>query len=318
MPGRLIEVDGVCLHVVVEGSGPVVFFDSGLGGSSAEWAWVAADLRRDFTVVRYDRPGFGWSPPSPGDRRPLEAATRIRGLLSALDIETPVILVGHSLGGLHVRLAASLFPEIAAGIVLVDPSHEEMLDQTPVPRSAALMSKVLGAAAATAPLGTAYLVGRLYVRAAESQVRRPLDPRERDTLKRSSMLTAGSAAGLRAMRDELNALPGSLRQVAELTRQHPLAAIPLTVISADAPARTGPEQVARTAIRVLHEKQATATSHGRLVLAATSGHLVPLDQPELIAHCVRAIAALEAGGSGDPTPGALTVSSPPHTEGVSS
>lgn len=297
MPGRLIDVDGTQLHVVVDGSGPTVLMESGLGGSSIEWAAVASELSQEFTVVRYDRPGFGWSPPESGDRSPCAAAHRIRALLTTLEVPLPVILVGHSLGGVHVRLAAALHPDMVGGLVLVDPSHEDMLDDAGASRSAARMSKVMSVIAATASLGTARLAGHLYGRTVTSQVRRSLDAAERTALKSAVLLTACSVAGLRATVTELSALPAALRQVKEMSETLAPLQIPVTLISADAPAQTAAERSARTAIRALHEKQVGASPFGRLVLASDSGHLVPLDEPGLVARCVRETAAARSAGS---------------------
>jgi pimeloyl-ACP methyl ester carboxylesterase len=128
------------------------------------------------------------------------------------------------------------------------------------------------------------------------QIRRPLGSDEHRVLDQSTRLTACAVGGLRAIAAEMCGLPASLHQVAELTREHPLPAVPLTVISADAPARNHAEQTARTAIRALHETQAMASPLGRLVLASHSGHLVPLDEPELIARCVRETATVRVVG----------------------
>jgi pimeloyl-ACP methyl ester carboxylesterase len=290
-PGRMVDVDGVRLHVVVEGSGPVVLIDSGLGGSSLEWQEVAAGLRGSATVVRYDRPGFGWSPAARTDRSPQASAERIRLLLGALGVTEPVVLVGHSLGGLHVRLLAQLHPELVRGLVLVDPSHEDMLDAAPVPLSARVTEHALGVSAALARLGTPRLLGRLYSKAVAAQLRRPLDDSTRTAMHTSTLLTSCSVKGFRAAAAELRCLRTSLRQVQLLNAQHPVPPVPLTVITAAAPGRTPAEQRGRDVIDALHRRQADASPLGRQVLARSSGHLVPLDEPALVVDCVREVLA---------------------------
>jgi pimeloyl-ACP methyl ester carboxylesterase len=44
----------------------------------------------------------------------------LHALLAAADISGPIVLAGHSLGGLIVRLYASQYPKDVAGLVLVD------------------------------------------------------------------------------------------------------------------------------------------------------------------------------------------------------
>ena len=51
--------------------------------------------------------------------------TDLHALLEAAGVPGPYVLAGHSLGGLFVRLYAAAHPDEVAGLVLVDPSHEE-------------------------------------------------------------------------------------------------------------------------------------------------------------------------------------------------
>ena len=288
-PGRVVQVGDERVHVVVDGAGPTVLIDSGLGGSCLEWAKVAAELAPDFTVVRYDRPGFAWSPPAKR-HSPVAVAERIAALLHTLDLPAPWILVGHSMGGLHVRLVASLYPSDVAGLVLVDPSHEAMLEDEDALRSSKRFAKAVRLMVATAPFGTARLLGRAYAKVVSAQARQPLDEATRELMDQATRLTLCTVHGLRAVSAELGGLPAALEQVAAVTAEHPIADIPLTVITAAAPARSEAERKARETMDELHARQAAAVPKGRRVYAERSGHLVPLDQPDLIAQCVREVA----------------------------
>jgi pimeloyl-ACP methyl ester carboxylesterase len=283
-PGRLVRVCDVDLHVVVQGHGPVVLLDSGLGGSSIEWERVAGDLEDEFTVIRYDRPGFAWSPGSGCDRRALAAAARMVELLRVLDIPGPAVLVGHSLGGLHVRVAAALAREQVCGLVLVDPSHEGMLEIIETSKAAAVSRGVLRAVAFLAPVGVGRLAGRAFARLALAERRQLLDPVQERGARVSGLLTCRTVHGLRALSAEHAALADSLRQVKELQATPD---IPVTVITAAAPSDHPRLVAARTQIDTLHAQLVEASPRGRQVLAERSGHLVPLDQPEIIAQSVR-------------------------------
>lgn len=290
-PGRLLRLADCDVHVVVEGSGPPVLFDSGLGGSSIEWARIAADLAPDFTVIRYDRPGFAWSPGSTCDRRATAAGTRIIEILEALDCEQPAILVGHSLGGVHVRVAAALAPDRVGGLVLVDPSHEDMLDVAADSKAATVVRTVVQVAALSAPLGGGRLAGRLFGRLALADRRQEPQPDDLERGRVAGLLTARTVHGLRALAAEHSCLEASLQQVKDMRPSIGELSMPVTVITGAAPSSNPRLAEARAQIDPLHAALVAACSRGRHVFAERSGHLVPLDQPDLIAECVREMAA---------------------------
>jgi pimeloyl-ACP methyl ester carboxylesterase len=291
-PGRFVRVDGVQLHVVVEGQGPVILIDSGLGGSSIEWGPIARELAQEFTVVRYDRPGFAWSPGADCDRRVVAAAGRIIGLIRALALPAPVLLVGHSLGGLHVRAAASLAPELVRGLVLVDPSDEGMLPVVEASRAAAVTRGVLRSAAWLSPLGIGRLVGRAFGQLALAERRQPLSAEQAEGMRVSGLLTSRTTHGIRALSAEQSALVASLREMAALTARAPAPPIPLALISAAAPSDNPRIVAARAEMDALHTRLVESSPQGRHVLAERSGHLVFLDEPDLIAQTIRETAGL--------------------------
>ena len=47
----------------------------------------------------------------------------LHGLLNAVGVKGPIILVGQSIGGLIVRMYTEQYPKEVAGLVLVDPTH---------------------------------------------------------------------------------------------------------------------------------------------------------------------------------------------------
>jgi len=77
--------------------------------------------------VSYDRPNTtaGASDPAPAPRTAADVVADLHLLLEAAAVPGPYVLVGHSVGGLFVRLYASRYPDEVAGLVLVDASHEE-------------------------------------------------------------------------------------------------------------------------------------------------------------------------------------------------
>jgi pimeloyl-ACP methyl ester carboxylesterase len=124
-PGELIDIGGRRLHLWRAGEGsPAVVIATSLGEPGHGWVEIQRRLAQDTTVVLYDRAGLGWSDPGPwptGERIVVD----LHALLDAARIPPPYLLVGHSVGGFHVRLYAAHYPEQVAGLVLVDSSHPD-------------------------------------------------------------------------------------------------------------------------------------------------------------------------------------------------
>jgi pimeloyl-ACP methyl ester carboxylesterase len=124
----LVDIGGRRLHVSCVGTGsPTVILEAGLGDSSETWRAVQPAVAGFTRVCSYDRAGKGTSDPDP---RPAFRTSRVivedlDRLLRAAPVSGPYVLVGHSLGGAHIRLYASRFPKDIVGMVLVDASHED-------------------------------------------------------------------------------------------------------------------------------------------------------------------------------------------------
>jgi pimeloyl-ACP methyl ester carboxylesterase len=121
-PGRMIDIAGCRLHARVEGDGntPVVF-EAGFASSSVNWMVVQPQVAGFATTCCYDRAGLGWSDPAQGTFDAPRMVASLVTLLDKLNLPGPYVLVGHSYGGLLVRLFAERYPGKVAGLVLVDP-----------------------------------------------------------------------------------------------------------------------------------------------------------------------------------------------------
>ena len=125
-PGTRLRVEGRKAHFFCQGSGhPTVVLEAGLGDTLATWSWVQPEVARFTRGCAYDRPGLGASAPVDGPRTSDRIVEELRGLLDGAAVARPYVLVGHSFGGLNVRLFASRYPERVTGLVLVDPTHED-------------------------------------------------------------------------------------------------------------------------------------------------------------------------------------------------
>ncbi len=125
-PGRFLEADGCRLHVHTTGCfGPSVVLEAGLGGMSSAWGWIQPEVAKFCRVVSYDRGGLGWSGPDSAQKSAVLAARRLRSILLQSSVPPPYVLVGHSMGGLLIRVFADLYPNEVAGMVLLDAVHPD-------------------------------------------------------------------------------------------------------------------------------------------------------------------------------------------------
>jgi pimeloyl-ACP methyl ester carboxylesterase len=126
LTGGLVNIGGYYLRIESKGKGsPVVVMDAGLNQPRSSWGRVPAEVAAFTRVVIYDRAGLGESNPGPAPRTSEQIVKELNHLLRQAGIPGPYVLVGHSFGGLNVRLYASRYPGEVVGMVLVDASHED-------------------------------------------------------------------------------------------------------------------------------------------------------------------------------------------------
>ncbi|MBK8020211.1 MAG: alpha/beta hydrolase [Chloroflexi bacterium] len=127
-----IQVDSTGRRLVLTRAGtgtPAVVLETGLGADAGEWEAVFQQVKRLTSVYCYDRANRGRSDPAPRPRSAQDLVDDLHALLVNAAIPRPVVFVGHSLGGLVVRLYAHQHPHDIAGLVLVDPMHEDQFER---------------------------------------------------------------------------------------------------------------------------------------------------------------------------------------------
>src|SRR5215213_3235164 len=133
-PGALVDIGDRSLFLSCSGTGnPTVILESGLNDTAAVWSAVQGEVARTTRVCSYDRANVPGGASDPSD--PMASTPRLRpasdlvadlhALLAAGAVPGPYVLVGHSVGGLLVRLYAATYPEEVVGVVLVDATHED-------------------------------------------------------------------------------------------------------------------------------------------------------------------------------------------------
>ncbi len=119
--GKFVAVDGVRLHYVDRGAGPVVVLLHGNGVmlQDFEVSGVIGRIAEHHRVLAFDRPGFGYSErPRSTIWTPAAQATLIVRALKQLGVEHAVI-VGHSWGTMVALAMALDHPGVVGGLVLL-------------------------------------------------------------------------------------------------------------------------------------------------------------------------------------------------------
>ena len=120
-PGTFFDVDHHRMHLVCFGSGsPTILAESGASENSQAWTVLAPRLSQRFRFCAYDRAGFGLSETQPGPRDAGHIAEQLHALLSAAAIHGPLVLLGHSLGGLFIRAYTARYPDEISALIFLD------------------------------------------------------------------------------------------------------------------------------------------------------------------------------------------------------
>ena len=122
------DIGGFGLAYECHGEGqPTVILEAGLGAAgTSEFAGFLDRVAGTTRVCTYDRAGTGISDERPAGEHVTASlmAEELHRLLVVLRIPLPVVLVGHSYGGMPVRAFEGTYPHDVAGMVLIDVSSE--------------------------------------------------------------------------------------------------------------------------------------------------------------------------------------------------
>ena len=296
-PGRLIDIGTHRLHLRCDGEGtPTVVFDAALGASSLSWSLVHPAVARVTRACVYDRAGFGWSDAGPLPRTAGRIADELHELLRRRQVPGPYVLVGHSFGGLVMRLFAARHATDVAGLVLIEPALPEQwaapgeAQRALIAHGARLcgygataarhgLARVVSVLVRVRALGLARrlvrLVSRGGLRREDEGILAPiwrLPPEVRDMLRQ--MWTQPKFFD--ALGSQIATICDSALEV-QRTASAGYGTLPLVTISARSAEAWRLEADAALA------RQST---RGRHVLAADSGHWVPLDAPEVVIDAI--------------------------------
>jgi len=291
---RLVTVEGtrrLNLYCIGEGS-PTVIFDSGLGDGTKAWGQVQSQVAQQTRACAFDRAGLGFSDGSDDPGTSENAVRDLRRLLQAATIQAPYVLVGHSYGGMNVRLFAASHPAEVAGLVLVDPSHEDLgweigaLDPESDRRHWQYVEE-LGECLQAEP--REFVAGsKLFTLCVPSP-----SPRYSDEINAVETERGTQPARMRAWISEMTHV---WSESADQVRRSPrdLGDIPIVVLTKEPAAPSSTEtpalRTAKNAVWLrLHEEIASMSSRGRRQTVEHSGHYIQLDRPDVVVSAIREV-----------------------------
>ena len=314
-PHQLVDVgDGRRMNLFCLGTGsPTVVFDSGLSDWSSTWALIQPTVARTTRACSYDRPGMGYSDPSPLPRTPQAAVEDLHNLLERGGISGPLVLVGHSLGGFYVKLYARTYPQQVAGLVLVDPAEERLWQRVTPGLARRFGSKAVRAAAKEDEVDMAAAIAHFQdcaqttradglseekYRRCTDPIRRPLGEvilKERRVLQQTVAYQETQAAEIANSMYAVNpAADAGYRRL--FGGRHPLGELPLIVLTHGFYDLSDPlGEVHYLSWRRANEMTAALSRRGRHEMVANAHHNIQVDRPDAVVDAVLALLGMLQG-----------------------
>jgi pimeloyl-ACP methyl ester carboxylesterase len=143
-PGKLVDVGGYKLHLMIKGQGKhTIVIEAGGGSWTLFWEHIQDELAKYAKVVIYDRAGMGWSDASPYSRTPGLIADELHTALLNAGLKPPFILACHSYGGVVIKAFEKQYSNLVSGMIFYDAATEGQFEVLP-PISKMVVQQVLG------------------------------------------------------------------------------------------------------------------------------------------------------------------------------
>jgi len=259
--GQMVDVGGYRLHINCTGTGsPAVVIDAGLGDWSLGWSSVQGEVAKTTQVCTYDRAGVGYSETGPLPRNAKQFATELHTLLKQANIPEPYLMVGHSLGGLPVRVFVHAYPMEVTGVVLIESMSPGQMTQPPTTVKPQTPSQSRG-------VSLPFLFGRIGL--ARLLARQIVDQNQPPGVQSAYTAFSVTSRAVQAWADEGAGLSESLAQADAVKT---FGDLPLIVLTSALNQQTGWQTMQGELLRL--------SSNSRQIIADKSGHNIETDQPE--------------------------------------
>ena len=131
-PGKMYSVNDGEIHMYCTGSEndetPTIIIISGAGTPSFVYSNLQEKLSETVRTCSYDSAGIAWSKANDIPYTADNLSKELSQLLQAAQIDGPIILAGHSLGGIVSLIYSAEHEEQVVGIAFVDSSHYNQVD----------------------------------------------------------------------------------------------------------------------------------------------------------------------------------------------
>jgi pimeloyl-ACP methyl ester carboxylesterase len=307
-PQKLVTIEsGRRLNIYCTGSGsPSVVFDSGLGDGARVWGLIQPAVAKHTRACSYDRAGLGFSDPPSRPSTSANVVDDLHHLLHTAHVKPPYVLVGHSLGGMNVKLYAETYLSEVAGLVFIDPSHEDLgkgawaIDSESQKTYAPYMEALQRCLKAKPE---DFVVGSELV-----QNCGPFPtPRYSAAINAVELERGKQHARLQArISEQENVWFTSADQVRAAYR--PLGAIPIIVLTHEAfprgPAETQEQRDAKNKLWIdLHNRIAAMSARGERLTVDNAGHYIQMEQPQVVIDSILEILRTAQGRLGTASAG---------------
>jgi Serine aminopeptidase, S33 len=246
---EMVAVNNYQLYTRTIGTkAPKIVLLTGIGGTTEDFEPIEQSLGSFSTVINYDREGLGRSPWQNRAKDSQTIAQELHALLVSKNITEPFILVAHSIGGLHARKFLSMYPEKVSGLVLIDPTPENLVET---------------------------LIGQLPL-----EYQKPA--RDAMQLEFEAMLSTMPEGGIK---EEYKAIEQCYTQARALNFT---TTVPVQIISSMKVAEGSSESSIATAKLLRDELLSQlCTGPQKHTLTYSSGHFIQKEEPQLVSEAIR-------------------------------
>ncbi len=263
-----------------------VVIQTGMTCSFYDWLPIIEKLSQHFTVVSYHRPGYGKSELRNHSRTTLQTTKELHMLLQKLDIHEPIILIGHSYGGLCAQHFAMLYENKLQSLILVDSTSMNLhrLDELHLPISAQTDSDDMW-------LQKYNTYSKMDVEMLSNELKTMLADQSRQQIEFSTSPTLYKATA-----SELSEWKNCARSIKELykTIEVPLIVIgrdpqySITQLTEDGMQKEEATQLEAMWQELIHE-QLQISINSQYILAEHAGHGIENDRPDIIIEAVQSV-----------------------------